>query len=83
LAIIRENIDNLVDKDLASACYLRGLNAFDLERSETDAFLRQWTAISTQLDANSGSLLLHLPILLGINVKNQFWNVKTAKEDVK
>jgi len=39
-------------------------------------------AISAQLDAKTGSLLLHLPILLGINMKYQFWNVKTTGEDI-
>ena len=74
LAIIRENIGGLTEKDLAAACYLRGLNMSGLDRSEADAFLRQWLQISAKLDAHSGSLLLHMPMLLGMNRKNQFWD---------
>ena len=44
LAIIRENIGGLTEKDLAAACYLRGLNMSGLDRSEADAFLRQCSA---------------------------------------
>jgi len=73
LAILREGTDSLDIRDLASACFLRGINCKDMEESVAFEFIRDWISVSAKLDKETTSLLIHLPVILGMAKKNQFW----------
>ena len=78
-SIAREDIATLEDEELRKCCYMRGLNAGPLNRSEMLNYLQEWVEISVQLDQKSVSLLLHLPILLGYNHKSRIWDTETVE----
>ena len=76
-AISREEILSLTELELRSCCLTRGLNPNELDRTEMMEYLRDWVEISLHLDHNSISLLLHLPIFLGYNHKNRYWDTNS------
>ncbi|CAN8027124.1 unnamed protein product [Ixodes persulcatus] len=49
------------------ACFLRGLNPMGLSKKDLIAWLQDWIKISSSIDSQSMSLLLHCPILLAYN----------------
>ncbi|XP_029657199.1 LETM1 domain-containing protein 1 [Octopus sinensis] len=67
LAMGREGIENLSSQDLAKACYDRFLNPVGVPHKEQLSHLCQWLEISKEVDENSLSLLLHLPVFLSYN----------------
>lgn len=75
LAILREGgAEALSLKDLRRACHLRGLNVKDQDEDVLHQYLRHWIAVTSKLDSDSMSLLLHLPVLLGYNHTSRIWD---------
>nr|AEE62307.1 unknown [Dendroctonus ponderosae] len=67
-AILREGgVHNLPLNALSKACYIRGLNPTDISSDYQVKWLTQWIKVSSQVDKDNLSLLLHCPILLGYN----------------
>ena len=62
----------LSHQELKMACFRRGLRVNDLERDEMEDYLEKWLAISSVVDSSCVSLVLHLPVLLGINKKTRY-----------
>ncbi|GAB1610552.1 LETM1 domain-containing protein 1-like [Argonauta hians] len=67
LAMGREGIENLSTQDLAKACYDRFLNPVGTTHKQQIEHLCQWLEVSKEVDENSLSLLLHLPVFLSYN----------------
>ncbi|CAN8003536.1 unnamed protein product [Ixodes pacificus] len=67
LAMAREGIDQMDVAELRWACFLRGLNPMGLSKKDLIAWLQDWIKISSSIDSQSMSLLLHCPILLAYN----------------
>jgi hypothetical protein len=44
-----------------------------MDESEAVAFLRDWISVSAKLDRETTSLLIHLPVILGMGKSNQLW----------
>ena len=59
---------------LDRVCSARGLNVDEVDTEGKREYLEEWIRVSLRLDARSVSLLLHLPILLGYNQKNRYWD---------
>ncbi|KAF7279751.1 hypothetical protein GWI33_006781 [Rhynchophorus ferrugineus] len=67
-AIMREGgVHNLPVDALRTACYIRGLNPVNVDTEYLVKWLSKWIQVSSQIDKDSLSLLLHCPILLGYN----------------
>ncbi|PSN35206.1 LETM1 domain-containing protein 1 [Blattella germanica] len=67
-AIEREGgLSKLSQEELRQACFYRGLNPITMKTDDIIDWLSQWFKISQAVDAESLSLLLHCPILLGYN----------------
>lgn len=67
-AIMREGgVHNLPLAALSKACYIRGLNTSNLDADYQIKWLTQWIHISSQINPDTYSLLLHCPVLLGYN----------------
>ncbi|KAG5882916.1 hypothetical protein JTB14_023378 [Gonioctena quinquepunctata] len=72
-AIIREGgVHNLPLEALRKACHVRGLNPTGLNTEEMVKWLTEWIQLSSQIDKESYSLLLHAPILLGYNAPSNW-----------
>lgn len=67
-AIVKEGgVHNMPMEALKHSCYLRGLNPTNMKTEDMIDWMNQWIKISENVDAESYSLLLHCPILLGYN----------------
>lgn len=79
LAIKREGgVHNMPEEALKTACFLRGLNPANLSQEEMVTWLREWVAVSIQVDRSNVSLFLHLPILIAYNHPNN-WKLTHSK----
>ena len=78
-AIAREGCENLSDEDLERIVSARGLNADELDKESMRTYLDAWIAVSMELDSQAVSLLLHLPVLLGYNNKNRYWDEESVQ----
>ena len=76
-AIQRDNTESLGLKCLVDCCTVRGLNTTNVSEKEAREYLDKWLSISTRLNQDAASLLLHLPIFLGYNHKSRYWDNKT------
>lgn len=73
MAIKREGgTRNLTTETLRDSCFMRGLNASNMNNDELIKFLDDWIAVSSHIDANNFSLFLHLSILLTYNHPNNW-----------
>lgn len=80
LAIKREGgVHNMPVEALRTACFLRGLNPVNLPTEEMVAWLREWVAVSIQVDRSNVSLFLHLPILIAYNHPNNWKLTHSSK----
>ncbi|XP_023013478.1 LETM1 domain-containing protein 1 isoform X2 [Leptinotarsa decemlineata] len=67
-AIMREGgVHNLPIEAMRKSCYIRGLNPTTLSKEEMIKWLTDWIQLSSHIDKECYSLLLHAPILLGYN----------------
>ncbi|XP_013179075.1 PREDICTED: LETM1 domain-containing protein 1 [Papilio xuthus] len=67
-AIEREGgVDVLTTEALKNACHIRGLNTRNLANQDMKDWLQQWISVSSNIDANAYSLLLHCPIFFAYN----------------
>lgn len=79
LAIKREGgVHNMPLESLRTACFLRGLNPSNLSNEDMISWLREWVAVSIQVDRSNVSLFLHLPILIAYNHPNN-WKLTHSK----
>lgn len=79
LAIKREGgVHNMPVEAMRSACFLRGLNPVNLSEEQMVTWLREWVAVSIQVDRSNVSLFLHLPILIAYNHPNN-WRLTHSK----
>ncbi|XP_064646692.1 LETM1 domain-containing protein 1-like [Lineus longissimus] len=76
-ALAKEGIEKLTESELQQSCLARGLNPVGLSTDSMIAFLKTWTAVSSSLNEDNQSLLLHLPVLLTFHHPN---NVKLYKK---
>lgn len=73
MAILREGgIQNLATDVLRHSCFMRGLNASNLNNDELAHWLEQWIEVSKHANPNNFSLFLHLPIFLTYNHPNNW-----------
>lgn len=64
LALMREGVDN-IDKNILKQIGLkRGVNSYEITDAQLKQYLNKWLQVSTALDAQHNSLLLHTPVLL-------------------
>jgi hypothetical protein len=67
-AILREGgVHNMPAEALRNACLIRGLNPANMRNEDMISWLNNWIAISSAVDKENLSLLLHCPILLAYN----------------
>ncbi|RXG67126.1 LETM1 domain-containing protein 1 [Armadillidium vulgare] len=66
-ALIIEGLEMLNSEQLRTMLILRGINPSGMSNIEMRDFLDKWIFISSKLDEQSYSLLLHLPIFLAYN----------------
>jgi hypothetical protein len=67
-AILREGgVHNMPAEALRNACLIRGLNPANMRSEDMISWLNNWIAISSAVDKENLSLLLHCPILLAYN----------------
>ncbi|XP_022688683.1 LETM1 domain-containing protein 1-like isoform X1 [Varroa jacobsoni] len=72
-ALVREGpLESLSDDDIARCCLTRGFNPLGASRTEAEEFLDKWLTASLQLKERELSLLLHMPIFLAYNHRNNF-----------
>ncbi|XP_069107772.1 LETM1 domain-containing protein 1-like [Argopecten irradians] len=62
--IVREGLENISDRDLQTACYVRGLNADGLTREEQEDFMKEWLEVSLHTHSGNISMLLHSVVFL-------------------
>lgn len=75
MAIKREGgARNLPTENLRDSCFTRGLNASNMSNDELIKFLDDWIEVSSFINEDNFSLLLHLPILLAYNHPNN-WKI--------
>ncbi|XP_066256461.1 LETM1 domain-containing protein 1 [Euwallacea similis] len=80
-AIMREGgVHNMPLAALGKACYIRGLNPNDVSMEYQIKWLTQWIKISSQIDKDAYSLMLHCPILLGYNEPSNWILVYSKKQ---
>lgn len=73
MAIEREGgPSQLSTEALRFCCYMRGLNASNLNNDELVKWLELWIQVSKVIDENNFSLLLHLPLFLTYNHPNNW-----------
>ncbi|XP_018496900.1 LETM1 domain-containing protein 1 [Galendromus occidentalis] len=70
--LAKESIAQLQDDDLQQCCFMRGFNPVGLKRVEAEQYLDTWLRVSLELKDRELSLLLHSPILLAYNHKNNY-----------
>ena len=78
-ALHRENIDDLDINSLFRCCEVRGLNTNNASEQEARDYLDQWISVTNQLNSNTPSLLLHLPIFLGYNHKSRYLDDRSLR----
>ena len=78
LAIIREGLNNIEEKEVYQCCLARGLNVYSVSEAEARDYLSQWLSVSNRLDNSTSSLLLHLPIFLGYNHQSRSCDTKNS-----
>ncbi|RZB39856.1 LETM1 domain-containing protein 1, partial [Asbolus verrucosus] len=67
-AIMREGgVHNLPIDALKNACFIRGLNPINMRNEDMVHWLKNWITVSSAVDKETLSLLLHCPILLAYN----------------
>nr|CAH7738494.1 unnamed protein product [Callosobruchus chinensis] len=72
-AIVREGgVHNMSTEVLKKCCYIRGLNPTSLSNEELVIWLTNWIELSSQVDKDSYSLLLHAPVLLSYNTPSNW-----------
>ncbi|XP_018565096.1 LETM1 domain-containing protein 1 [Anoplophora glabripennis] len=72
-AIMREGgVHNLPIDALKNACFIRGLNPTNMKNEEMVVWLTDWIKLSSKIDKDSYSLLLHSPVLLGYNAPSNW-----------
>ncbi|KAL4120805.1 hypothetical protein QTP88_013426 [Uroleucon formosanum] len=59
--------DKLNDRQLKWACLFRGLNPFSSSKETLALYLKDWIKISSKIDNNSLSCILHCQVLLALN----------------
>ncbi|XP_025207943.1 LETM1 domain-containing protein 1 [Melanaphis sacchari] len=59
--------DKLNDRQLQWACLFRGLNPFSSSRETLVLYLKDWIKISSNIDNDSLSCILHCQVLLALN----------------
>ncbi|XP_060069861.1 LETM1 domain-containing protein 1-like [Ylistrum balloti] len=67
MCIVREGLENLSDRDLQTACYVRGLNADGLTREEQEDFMKEWLEVSLHTNSDNISMLLHTIVFLNFD----------------
>ncbi|GAB6020568.1 hypothetical protein CHUAL_003248 [Chamberlinius hualienensis] len=72
LAILREKIENMNSEELRGSCFLRGVNPVGMSREEMIKWLNLWISITTNLNDDCLSLLLHCPLLLSYNYRTNW-----------
>ncbi|XP_072399760.1 LETM1 domain-containing protein 1 isoform X2 [Diabrotica undecimpunctata] len=81
-AIMREGgVHNLPIDALKKACYIRGLNPTNMKNEEMIKWLTDWIQLSSQVDKDSYSLLLHAPVLLSYNAPSNWMLIYKEKYD--
>uniref|UniRef100_L7M5L5 Putative receptor ccr1 n=1 Tax=Rhipicephalus pulchellus TaxID=72859 RepID=L7M5L5_RHIPC len=72
LAMAREGLGEMDLSELRWACFLRGFNPMGLSKREMVHYLQDWINVSSNIDGDSISLLLHCPILLAYNAPSNW-----------
>ena len=78
-AIERENPKTMDFKDIAECCSTRGLNINNVTEDEARSYLDKWLNLSSKLNRDTCSLLLHLPIFIGFNHHSRYEDAKGQK----
>ena len=78
-ALHRENIDDLDINSLFRCCEVRGLNTNNASEQEARDYLDKWISVTNQLNSDTPSLLLHLPIFLGYNHKSRYLDDRSVR----
>lgn len=80
-AIIREGGVEILSADsLRQACLIRGLNPMNMKNEDMVNWLKGWIAVSSEIDKDSLSLLLHCPILLAYNEPTNWQLIYDTKQ---
>ncbi|OWF42086.1 LETM1 domain-containing protein 1-like [Mizuhopecten yessoensis] len=64
MCIVKEGLDALTDRELQTACYVRGLNADGLTREEQEDFMKEWLEVSLHTNSANINMLLHTMVFL-------------------
>ncbi|XP_077559856.1 LETM1 domain-containing protein 1 [Haemaphysalis longicornis] len=67
LAMAREGLGRMDVAELRWACFLRGFNPVGLSKRDLVQWLQDWIQVSSNIEGDCVSLLLHCPIFLGYN----------------
>nr|XP_033792730.1 LETM1 domain-containing protein 1 isoform X2 [Geotrypetes seraphini] len=67
MALLKLGVNELSDKELKNACYVRGLNPTQLTAAECRVWINQWLQLSSRLKDSEISLLLFSLVLLSTN----------------
>lgn len=79
-AIIREGgVHNMPIDALKNACVIRGLNPTNMRNEDMVKWLNNWIQISSAVDKENLSLLLHCPILLAYNEPSNWMLIYKTK----
>ncbi|XP_037569672.1 LETM1 domain-containing protein 1-like [Dermacentor silvarum] len=72
LAMAREGLGQMDLSELRWACFLRGFNPMGLSKRDMVQYLQDWINISSNIEGDCISLLLHCPILLAYNAPSNW-----------
>ncbi|XP_075545938.1 LETM1 domain-containing protein 1 isoform X2 [Dermacentor variabilis] len=72
LAMAREGLGEMDLSELRWACFLRGFNPMGLSKRDMVQYLQDWINISSNIEGDCISLLLHCPILLAYNAPSNW-----------
>ncbi|KAL1470695.1 hypothetical protein MTO96_024111 [Rhipicephalus appendiculatus] len=71
LAMAREGLGEMDLSELRWACFLRGFNPMGLSKRDMVHYLQDWINVSSNIDGDSVSLLLHCPYIVGLQCAKQ------------
>ncbi|KAF5273262.1 hypothetical protein FQR65_LT04684 [Abscondita terminalis] len=66
-SIMKDGLEKLPHDTLKTACLIRGLNPTNMKHEDMIEWMTKWLIISSEVNKNSLSLLLHCPVLLAYN----------------
>ncbi|KAK8774036.1 hypothetical protein V5799_011430 [Amblyomma americanum] len=72
LAMAREGLGQMDLSELRWACFLRGINPMGLSKRDMVLWLQDWIHISSNIEGDCISLLLHCPVLLAYNAPSNW-----------